>query len=74
MDLFSNLSDDQVALLGCATALVVSGAVMSLSYYIGRNRIASSGAIADRAPTPALELAAIEIGEREKQSPHRSAA
>jgi hypothetical protein len=38
MDLFSNLSDDQTALLGCFAALALSGLVMSLSVYIGRAR------------------------------------
>lgn len=35
MDLFSNLTDDQLALLGCFAAILVSATVMSLSYYIG---------------------------------------
>lgn len=36
MDLFNGLSSDQTAMLGCAAALLVSGTVMSLSYYVGR--------------------------------------
>lgn len=35
MDLFSTLSDDQVALFGCAVAFVVAGFMMTMSYYIG---------------------------------------
>lgn len=35
MELFSNLTDDQLALLGCFAAIVVSATIMSLSYYIG---------------------------------------
>lgn len=36
MDFLSGLSDDQTALIGCAAALLVSGTMMSLSYYVGR--------------------------------------
>ncbi len=36
MELFHGLSDDQTALLGCFTALLVTGTMMSLSYYVGR--------------------------------------
>lgn len=35
MDLFANLTDDQLALLGCLAAVVVSATLMSLSYYVG---------------------------------------
>ena len=35
MDVLAEFSDDQVALMGCFAALVCSGAVMSLSYYLG---------------------------------------
>jgi len=38
MEIFRNLTDDQLALLGCAAALVLSGSVMALSYFIGRTR------------------------------------
>jgi hypothetical protein len=41
-ELWKSMSDDQIALFGCAAALLVAGAIMSLSYYIGRARIASS--------------------------------
>ena len=36
MDFLNGLSDDQTALLGCACALLVTGTMMSLSYYVGR--------------------------------------
>ncbi len=36
MDFLNGLSDDQTALIGCAAALLVSGTIMSLSYYVGR--------------------------------------
>jgi hypothetical protein len=38
MELFSHLSDDQVALLGCAVALVTTSTIMSLSHFLGRSR------------------------------------
>jgi hypothetical protein len=31
-----NLTDDQTALLGCFVALLASGTLMSLSYYLGQ--------------------------------------
>ncbi len=34
----NQLSDDQWALLGCAAALVLSGTLMSLSYFLGQAR------------------------------------
>ena len=36
MELFNGMSDDQTALLGCFAALLVTGTMMSLSYYVGR--------------------------------------
>lgn len=41
MELFSNLSDDQLALLGCFGAIFASMVIMSLSYYIGPGSQAS---------------------------------
>lgn len=38
MELLNTLSDDQLALLGCFAAIVVSATVMSLSYYVGPAR------------------------------------
>jgi len=38
MDLFSGLSDDQFALMGCAIALIVTGGLMSISHHIGNAR------------------------------------
>lgn len=35
MEMFSSLSDNQTALLMCGAALLVCGAIMSLSHYIG---------------------------------------
>ncbi|HEV8002654.1 MAG TPA: hypothetical protein VGP63_22395 [Planctomycetaceae bacterium] len=39
IELWKSLSDDQMALVGCAAALLVTGTIMSLSYYIGRGRM-----------------------------------
>ena len=44
MELFSHLSDDQIALLGCAAALVTTSTIMSLSHFLGRSRQAAPNA------------------------------
>jgi hypothetical protein len=41
MDILNNLSDDQLALLGCMGALLISGTIMCLSYYVGPARSAA---------------------------------
>lgn len=41
MGFFENASDDQVALVGCAVALLLSGGLMYLSYVLGQGRQAS---------------------------------
>jgi hypothetical protein len=72
MELFSNLSDDQIALLGCATALVTTGTVMCLSYFIGPRRMQGSHAITSARATS--DLAQPMIGEAAEDSKHRTAA
>jgi hypothetical protein len=62
MELFSNLSDDQIALLGCAVALVTTGSIMCLSYFIGRGRVQTSP-VATRVAMPVVAEAA-EISEQ----------
>lgn len=37
MQIFSQLTDDQIALVGCAVALFVAGTLMSLSFYLGKS-------------------------------------
>jgi hypothetical protein len=72
MEFLSNLSDDQIALLGCATALVSTGSLMCLSYFIGRGRMQTA-----RASSPAAisRLAETTAADAAKQpSKHRSAA
>ena len=34
--MFENLTDDQMALVGCAVAFVATGLLMSVSHHIGR--------------------------------------
>ena len=36
MDLTQHLSDDQTALIGCALALLASGGLMWVSYFVGQ--------------------------------------
>lgn len=36
MDIFSQLTDDQVALIGCGLAFAVCGGLLSLSYHLGQ--------------------------------------
>lgn len=55
MDIFNSLSDDQVALLGCACALVISGTVMWISYFLGRR--GTRPGTDQRAGQPCLRLA-----------------
>jgi len=38
MDIFRNASDDQIALMGCAVALLLSGGLMYVSYFVGQLR------------------------------------
>jgi hypothetical protein len=62
MELFHNLSDDQIALLGCAAALVTTGSIMCLSYFIGRGRTQGSQP-ATHVPMPVI-AEAVEISEK----------
>jgi hypothetical protein len=41
-EIVNSLTDDQVALIGCAVAVLFTGTVMSLSYYVGRGRRSES--------------------------------
>jgi hypothetical protein len=71
MELFSTLSDDQIALLGCATALVTTGSIMCLSYFIGRNRLQAPGT-ANVSPVEAMP--AVAGAARAEDSKQRTAA
>jgi len=37
MELFTNAADDQIALMGCAAALLFSGGLMYISFFVGRH-------------------------------------
>jgi hypothetical protein len=71
LELFKSLSDDQIALLGCAVALTIAGTVMSLSYYIGRARIAANGRVAANPSLPAEASPQIAQGAVEPTSSNR---
>jgi hypothetical protein len=58
MELFSHLSDDQIALLGCAAALVTTSTIMSLSHFLGRSRQAAP------MPSPVAMRVVAEASER----------
>lgn len=51
MDLFQNASDDQIALMGCAAALLLSGGLMYVSYFLGQGR-AQAGKQSETLPFP----------------------
>jgi hypothetical protein len=72
MELLSNLSDDQMALLGCATALVCTGTLMSLSYFVGRGRM--QGAQSTSQSPVLAEVVQTVAADAVQPSKHRSAA
>jgi hypothetical protein len=75
MEFLSNLSDDQMALWGCATALVSTGSLMCLSYYIGRGRMQASRRSAPATTSAIASLAEASAADATRQpSKHRSAA
>lgn len=37
MELLTNAADDQIALMGCAAALLFSGGLMYISFFVGRH-------------------------------------
>lgn len=37
MELFTNAADDQIALMGCAAALLFSGGLMYISFFVSRH-------------------------------------
>jgi hypothetical protein len=73
MELFSTLSDDQIALLGCATALVATGTLMSLSYFLGRGRMGSAKML-PRQSAASSGLAEIATASADENAKRRSAA
>jgi hypothetical protein len=74
MELFSNLSDDQIALLGCATALVSTGSLMCLSYFIGRGRMQGSRSASPERSVAISGMVEANTAEAADRSKRRSAA
>lgn len=74
MNFFTNLNDDQIALLGCAAALLFTGTTMSLSYFIGRWRFPEAPAFSGAALIPARAAAEIASADIAGHSPKRRSA
>jgi hypothetical protein len=72
MEFLSNLSDDQIALLGCATALVMTGSLMCVSYFVGRGRTQIAGQASPA--TAVAQRSEVAIGDNAQETKHRSAA
>ena len=77
-EIVNTLSDDQIALIGCFVALVVSGTVMSLSYYVGRGQRSESSETtrlhADVIPLPRPVVAQNDATIDRENVPHKDAA
>jgi hypothetical protein len=73
-ELLKTLSDDQIALLGCAGALTLAGTIMSLSYYIGRGRLAGAGQKTIQPLVLAAQTAKPQVMVAEVATPRREAA
>lgn len=74
LELIKTLSDDQIALLGCAAALSLAGTIMSLSYYIGRGRLAQTGPKSSRPLMLASQTAKPQMVVTEIPAERREAA
>jgi hypothetical protein len=75
IELWKSLSDDQMALAGCAAALMVAGTIMSLSYYIGRGRMTPSGQKTSEPHVVDSQAAQVlPTGSRSVAAPRREAA
>ena len=64
MEFLSTLSNDEIALLGCAIALLSTGTLMCLSYYIGRMRTSEARVSASSSQIPALAKAPAAASSR----------
>jgi hypothetical protein len=60
VEILKSLSDDQIALVGCAAALMIAGTIMSLSYYIGRARTVVAGQSRSTAPATTWQASTVE--------------
>ena len=74
MDFFSDLSDNQFALLGCCIVLTVSGLIMSLSGLIGRERRERGSEASTRPAADVSSVAADSSQDDAEPTSHRKAA
>lgn len=76
-EIVNGLTDDQIALIGCGIALIVSGTIMSLSYYIGRGSRSEASQL-DRLQGDVIPLiklpATAETANQQPQTARRDAA
>lgn len=76
-EIVNGLTDDQIALIGCGIALIVSGTIMSLSYYIGRGSRSEASQL-DRLQGDVIPLikhpATAETANQQPQTVRRDAA
>ncbi len=73
-EIVKTLSDDQIALVGCAAALTVAGTIMSLSYYIGRGRMSGAGQKTSRPLVLAAQSAKPQVMVSDVATKRREAA
>ena len=64
MDFFSQLSDDQVALIGCGVALAVCSGLFAISYHFGQSQKASGESEATTLKFPKREQ--VTVSEERK--------
>ncbi len=73
-EMMKTLTDDQLALVGCAVALCVAGTIMSLSYYIGRGRMSGAAQRKTRPLVLAAQTAKPQVSVAEVATKRREAA
>jgi hypothetical protein len=76
-ELLKTLTDNQVALLGCLLALIVTGTLMSLSFYVGKRvRGETTGRMGERRYAVSLPLreTAAEEADASHDGKHRRTA
>lgn len=68
-ELLNTLTDDQVALLGCLLALLVTGTLMSLSFYVGK-RVRGDSTGRKGEPMHVVSLSLRETAGKHSEGPH----
>lgn len=66
MELVNNASDDQIALVGCAAALLFSGGLMYVSFFLGRHE--------QNEETPSRSIPMAPVQKTDSDSSERKAA